>query len=227
MTLNVFDQANRLKKLEAVKKLPRFDLQFFADQNDPPADPPNDPPADPPKKLELTEEELQKKIEAEADRKLDTALKKKQKEWEAQLEAEKKEAERLAKLSEKERKDEELLKKEQDIAKRLAELERKELKADAIADLSKKELPVKFADFLLAENAEKTLENINSFKKAFDDAVAAKVKETLAGKPPKVNADPTFKNPFSKEHFNLTEQGKLYKENPELYKQLKAQANQK
>src|SRR5690606_36593585 len=34
----------------------------------------------------------------------------------------------------------------------------------------------------------------------------------------------TGKNPFSKEHWNLTEQGKLYKENPELYKHLKAQA---
>lgn len=32
------------------------------------------------------------------------------------------------------------------------------------------------------------------------------------------------KNPFSKEHFNLTEQGRLFKDNPELYKQLKAQA---
>jgi len=33
-----------------------------------------------------------------------------------------------------------------------------------------------------------------------------------------------FKNPFSKEHFNLTEQARLFKEEPELYKQLKAQA---
>ncbi|WP_419892821.1 phage scaffolding protein [Oceanobacillus kimchii] len=32
------------------------------------------------------------------------------------------------------------------------------------------------------------------------------------------------KNPFSKEHFNLTEQGRLYKDDPERYKQLKAQA---
>ena len=35
--------------------------------------------------------------------------------------------------------------------------------------------------------------------------------------------DPNFKNPFSKEHFNLTEQGKLYKENRELAEQLSAQ----
>lgn len=33
-----------------------------------------------------------------------------------------------------------------------------------------------------------------------------------------------FKNPFSKEHFNLTEQGKIWKENPELAQRLKAQA---
>lgn len=35
---------------------------------------------------------------------------------------------------------------------------------------------------------------------------------------------PTDKNPFSKEHYNLTEQAKLFKENPELYNQLKTQA---
>ncbi|MDF2902374.1 MAG: hypothetical protein K0S25_12 [Bacillus sp. (in: firmicutes)] len=34
----------------------------------------------------------------------------------------------------------------------------------------------------------------------------------------------TVKNPFSTEHFNLTEQARLFKEDPELYKQLKAQA---
>jgi regulator of replication initiation timing len=33
-----------------------------------------------------------------------------------------------------------------------------------------------------------------------------------------------MKNPFSKEHFNLTEQGRLFKTNPELYAQLKAEA---
>jgi DNA repair exonuclease SbcCD ATPase subunit len=32
------------------------------------------------------------------------------------------------------------------------------------------------------------------------------------------------KNPFSKEYWNLTEQGRLFREDPELYKQLKAQA---
>jgi len=40
------------------------------------------------------------------------------------------------------------------------------------------------------------------------------------------NPPPTNKNPFSKEHFNLTEQGRLLRDDPELYKQLKAQAGQ-
>lgn len=34
-----------------------------------------------------------------------------------------------------------------------------------------------------------------------------------------------IKNPWSKEHFNLTEQGRIYRENPELAKQLQASAN--
>jgi hypothetical protein len=51
----------------------------------------------------------------------------------------------------------------------------------------------------------------------------------LAGRKPhmpeKLNPiDYQGKNPFSKEHFNLTEQARLFKEDPELYKQLKAQA---
>ncbi|MGN7284331.1 DUF4355 domain-containing protein [Shouchella rhizosphaerae] len=139
-------------------------------------------------KVELTAEELQKKIEAESDRKLEKALQKKQKEWEErQQEAIQKaleEKERLSKLSDKERKEEELSKREQEIANRLAELERKELKADAVADLSDKDLPAEFADFLLADNAENTLKNINTFKKAFDSAVNEAVKKTLRQDPP-------------------------------------------
>ena len=38
------------------------------------------------------------------------------------------------------------------------------------------------------------------------------------------NGNAVPNNPFSKEHWNLTEQGRLYKDNPELYKSLMAQA---
>ncbi len=134
-------------------------------------------------KFELTQEELDKKIEAEADRKLNSALEKKQKEWEAQQQkaiadalAEK---ERLSKLSEKEREEEQLTQREKKIAEREAEIARKELLSDTKSDLTEKKLPGEFADILLGEDAESTLENINNFKKAFDEAVNTAVKEKL------------------------------------------------
>jgi vacuolar-type H+-ATPase subunit E/Vma4 len=209
----------------------KLNLQFFAEgEGDNPGDNPSGEGEEgKPEVLELTPEELQKKIESESDRKLAKVLERKQKEWEQQfqerLEKEKKEAERLAKLSERERKEEELRKREEELQERLRQLELKELKADAIADLNNKGLPAEFADFLLAENAEKTLENINNFKQAFDKAVNEAVKEKLRqDTPPAGGGQISNKNPFSKEHLNLTEQGKLIRENPEQAKQLMIQA---
>lgn len=175
-------------------------------------------------KVELTPEELQKKIEAESDRKLEKALRtargKWEKEFQEKLEQEKKEAERLAKLSEKERKEEELAKREQEIQERLHQLELKELKADAVADLNDKGLPTEFADFLLAENAEKTLENINNFKKAFDAAVNEAVKEQLRQETPKSGGKVTDVTKEQFQNMSYTEKLNLYNNNRELYEQL-------
>lgn len=142
-------------------------------------------------KLELTEDELAKKIEAESDRKLESALKSKKKEWDESLQSKIedaiKEKERLSSLSEKERKDEELSTREKELEKRIKDIERKEMKADAVSDLKEKDLPSSFADFLLADNAENTLKNINEFKKAFDEAVNSTVKERLRQDTPGVS----------------------------------------
>lgn len=217
--------------IENKHKFLPFDLQFFAEGGEGEGAGTGDSGegGQESEKVELTAEELQKKIESESDKKLEKALKtareKWQQEFQEKLEQEKKEAERLAKLSEKERKEEELSKREQEVADREAKLKQKELKADAVSVLADKTLPASFADFLLADDAEKTLENINNFKAAFDSAVNEAVKEKLRQDTPKAGGGSiTTKNPFSKEHFNLTEQGRLLKDDPELYKQLKAQA---
>ena len=89
------------------------------------------------------------------------------------------EHQRLSKLSEKEQQEEQMTKREKEIAEREAKIQRAELRSEAIEDLHKKELPSKFADFLLSDDAESTLENINTFKQAFDEAVNAAVKEKL------------------------------------------------
>lgn len=184
--------------MKSMHKPLKLNIQFFAGETKPPAgDPPadtkktEDDPAggDPPAKVELTQTELDKKIEAEADRKLSKALEKKQAEWQEQQQQAIKDAleneKRLSKLSEKERKDEELTTREKQIQQRLQVIERKELKADVVSDLSEKGLPSTFADFLLADNAENTLKNINAFKEAYDKAVNETVKQKLRQDPPR------------------------------------------
>lgn len=152
----------------------KLDLQFFADGGD------DEPPADDDQENKTF---TQSEVDSQISKAVDSALKKREAKHQEDLQkaiddaiAEK---ERLSKLSEKERKDEELSQREKELADRLAEIERKELKADAIADLTEKNLPIEFADFLLADDAENTLANINTFKTAFDLAVNEKVKEKL------------------------------------------------
>lgn len=175
-------------------------------------------------KLELTPEELQRKIDSEADRRLDKVLKKKQQEWESELQQRIdeaiKEQQRLSQLSEKERKQEELSKKEQELLKKEQELARKELRSETIEVLQEKELPAKFADFLLAEDAETTLENINAFKEAFDAAVNEAVKEKLRQDTPKAGGSVSG---ISKEQFNqmtYIEKLELKRNNPAEYQKL-------
>lgn len=194
----------------------QMNLQHFAEE-DPPADLPadQDPPADDPNKDKTPEEiALEKKIEAESDRKLAKALEKKQKEWEAKqqeaIDNALAEKERLSKLSEKERESEKLTQREKDIATREAEIARKELRADAVSDLAEKELPADFADILLGEDAESTLENINNFKKQFDEAVNAAVKEKLRQDTPPAGTG-TFNNGKTPSVAELAKESRLIK----------------
>lgn len=204
----------------------KLNLQFFAEEETP-----DDPPGDSGEgqeekvsKLELTEEELNKRIESESDRKLQKALEKQKKEMRAELEKEVKEREeeaaRLAKLSQKEREEAEFKKRQDALDKREQELAKKELKAQAISELHEKKLPTSFVDFLLDEDGEKTFENINNFKSAFDEAIEQAVNERLKGDPPKVG---TTKGKLTREQFNkmsYSEKAKLYQDNPDLYSQL-------
>jgi hypothetical protein len=179
---------------EAFKKQSRplkLDLQYFAEQDEPPADPPNpdDPPSDPPAKIELSAEELQKKIEAESDRKLAKALEKKQKEWEEQLDQRiadaKKDAEQYAKMTQKEREDAEYKKRLEALDKRERELNTKQLRSEVETDLKDEGLPAAFAESLIKlEDNEEIKEAVSSIKKEFDTAVNNAVKEKLRQDPP-------------------------------------------
>jgi hypothetical protein len=185
--INVINPAAFKKQFEPLK----LDLQYFAEPNEPPADPPNldNPPSDPPAKVELSAEELQKKIEAESDRKLAKALEKKQKEWEEQLDQRiadaKKDAEQYAKMTQKEREDAEYKKRLEALDKRERELNTKQLRSEVETDLKDEGLPAAFADSLIKlEDIEKIKEAVSSIKKEFDAAVNNAVKEKLRQDPP-------------------------------------------
>jgi hypothetical protein len=185
--INVINPAAFKKQFEPLK----LDLQYFAEPNDPPSDPPNpdNPPSDPPAKIELSAKELQKKIEAESDRKLAKALEKKQKEWEEQLDQRiadaKKDAEQYAKMTQKEREDAEYKKRLEALDKRERELNTKQLRSEVETDLKDEGLPAAFADSLIKlEDNEKIKEAVSSIKEEFDAAVNNAVKEKLRQDPP-------------------------------------------
>ena len=119
-------------------------------------------------------------------------LKSAQDKWQADAkksaEAEKKKAERLAKLSEDERHAAEIQAKEKELAEKEETIRLKELKYDMASELSKRDLPGQFIDYLLGKDSAETLENIKTFEKEFKKAVETGVNNRLKGKAPKGGA---------------------------------------
>lgn len=120
---------------------------------------------------------------------VDAAISKAKTQWEndfkkRELDA-KKEAERLSKLSDDERAKAELENAQKELERRTAEFERDKLKYETAQVMAKRNLPIEFTDFLIAENNEKTLERITTFEKKFKKAVEDAVTEKLKGNAPK------------------------------------------
>lgn len=107
----------------------------------------------------------------------------------AKAEEEKKEAERLSRLSAEERAKEESKKKDEEIAKLQAEINRNNLEKDTIDRLNQEGLSLEFKSFLMQENAEKTNEAIKAFKEVYNKAVQAEVEKRFKGKTPKGSSD--------------------------------------
>lgn len=104
---------------------------------------------------------------------------------------------------------------------------RKELTNKALKLAQEKSLPISLVDYFIGNDEESTINNLTALETVFSAQVESIVTERLKGgyKPPK-DTNPPVKNPFSKEHFNLTEQGKLMIENPTLAAQYMSQVNQ-
>ena len=174
--------------------------------------------------VEHTEQEPVVKTftQEEVDKIVNKRLARERKDIEAKIEAERAEAERLAKMSEAE-KQQALFKKqvaEFEATKRAFEQEK--LLNETSKQLASKNLPIEFAEMLKAQDAESTFENIKIFEAKFNEAVEKLVNERLKGKTPKAQTgavDGVTKEAFNK--MSYKERLELYNSDPELYNKLK------
>lgn len=204
----------------------KLNLQFFAEDGEPvnPTDP-VDPPAEPKTYTQVEVDEMMKGLITQEE--MNKTFNKRFAEIQAKADEEKAEEKRLAQLSADERAKEEAALKDDKIKRLENELKLKELEADTVARLQEEGINVAFKDFLMREDGEKTNEAIKIFKQVYDEAIEKEVeKRYLVGETPtgSVSSPSGQVNPFRDETLNLTEQGRLLRENPDLYKRLKSEA---
>lgn len=108
-----------------------------------------------------------------------------EKDFETKLEAQKSEAEKLAKMNADQRAEHERTKRENELAEREAAINRRELRATALESLAEKSLPSQLAEILVYTDAESTNSSIAAVENAFRAAVESAVNERLKGETPR------------------------------------------
>ena len=174
----------------------------------------------------FTEEEFNKRLQSETDRRVTEAIKKREEklreEMTEKIEAEKKQAEELAKLSEKEKAEKLFQMEKEKFEAERKEFERARLELEASKILDERKLPVKFTKYVVAQDAETTLKNIDSFQSEWQEAIQREIDSRLKGKTPQKNGNAEVTG-VTKEQFKkmgYTQRLELKNSNPELYNQL-------
>lgn len=156
--------------------------------------------------------EVDELLQKESDKRVSAALKKQQKKFD--------EAQKLASMSIEEKNNYELQKRISELDEREAKLAKRELIAETEKQLGEKGLPIAAAQFIVTGDAETTINNINAFAEMFNKAIEAEISKRIAtGAPKAKNTDGGLtKEQFSK--MSLAQQAKIFRANPELYKNL-------
>ncbi|MDU6763589.1 MAG: DUF4355 domain-containing protein [Staphylococcus sp.] len=137
-------------------------------------------------------------VDSAISKAVDSALKKRERKHQQELEyareEARKKAESYAKLTEKEKRDKEIEEREQALAKKEKEFKLRELKSDVESDLKEKGLPTSFAESLIhLEDNEKISDVVKEIKADFDNAVQEQVKEATRQSTPS-NQSSSFGN---------------------------------
>lgn len=203
-----------------------LNLQLFADNDDDIDDDPEDNGDKEPQKKGDGKVTFTPEQQAELDRILAKTIAKERAKREKEIEAAKTEAEKLAKMNAEQKAEYERQQQEEALAKREREISRRELRATALEQLADRGLPKQLADILVYTDADSTNESLKAVEQAFRTSVEQGVNERLKGEPPKGKGKTGegVTNPWKKETFNMTEQGRILREDPALAKQLKLAA---
>lgn len=165
-----------------------------------------------------TQEEVDALVQSEADKRVNQALQRKEREINRKLT----EAEKLAKMSEEDQLRYKLDQKEKELAAKESEFALKENKIEAMKVLSERNLPTELVEFVLTDDAETMLENITTMEKIIKNVVNAEVKSKIQGQSPRTGSGDGNKVLTHEEFMRLpmVEKNRIYKEDKDLYNKL-------
>ena len=167
------------------------------------------------------EKEVKTFTQEEVDKMISKRLQRERKDIEAKIEAERREAEELAKLSEAEKQKKLFEKQVKEFEETKIAFENERLLHETSKQLAAKNLPMEFSNLLKGNDAETTFENIKMFESKFNEAVEKAVTERLRGSSPKVGT--VSKTEISKEQFrnmSYIEKMDLYNKDKNLFEKL-------
>ena len=205
-----------------IEKLLKFNLQRFAENGDPqdPAEPETPPEfnAD-----SLTDEQvaaIKEKFGLKDDTDVDSIVKSKRSRWQKELEEEKNEAARLAKLSEEERQQALIQKEKDDFEQEKAAFRQEQLLVAKGKQLQEIGTPSAFAARIQGNTAEEAIKDVKSFKAEWDKALEAAVNEKLkASVDTPLGGGATPGKPVDISTLTYEEALALKKTNPKAYEQ--------
>lgn len=163
-----------------------------------------------------TQEEVDRLVQSESDRRVSEALKKQQRKNEEKM----REAEKLSRMNDQEKYEYELKQREEAIILKEKELAIAENKATAMSILSEKGISTTLVDFVVAEDADTMKANIDLLDRAFKVSVRAEVEKRLGSSNPKRTQEQNTEATLTREKFKkmtIAEQMRIYDTNPDLY----------
>lgn len=168
-----------------------------------------------PENKALPQEELEKLIAAEADRRVSLA----QSRWKKDSEKQVSEATKLAKMSEEQKYEFQIKQREDAIAAKERELAISANKVECLKIMAEKKLPAELVDYVVSEDAEEMSNRIKLLERVINRAVADEVKSRLGNNVPKTGSMSASMTLEQFRKMSLAEQAKLAATNPELYKE--------